>query len=205
MARALERVGERWGLLIVRDLLSGDRRFTDLAESCAGITRRQLTARLRQLEQAGVVERLNEGGRREVRYRLTTAGRDLQPVVEALRLWGIRYAHRQPLSGELVLGRHILDGTRQVLDKNWPPGTGPKRVTWRFPKEAFTLRFVGGRWQLAEGEDPLANLVIETTPRVWAQFLMSAAAGHPRAPRFELHGSEGDQARLLAAFGAKRS
>jgi DNA-binding transcriptional ArsR family regulator len=61
MARALEAVGERWSLLIVRDLLLGPRRFTDLARSLSEITPTRLTGRLRQLEAAGLVERDRRG------------------------------------------------------------------------------------------------------------------------------------------------
>src|SRR5262245_57943206 len=85
-ARALEEVGERWSLLVVRDLLLGPRRFTDLARSLGGITPTRLTARLRSLEAAGIVVRAPPTAGREVWYRLTEAGRDLAPVLRALAL-----------------------------------------------------------------------------------------------------------------------
>src|SRR3954447_8920886 len=92
MARALEDVGERWSLLIVRDLLPGPRRFTDLTRSLGGITPTRLTNRLRSLEAAGIVVREQPSSGREVWYSLTEAGRDLEPVVEALVHWGLEHA-----------------------------------------------------------------------------------------------------------------
>src|SRR5262245_58399023 len=127
LARALELVGERWGLLVVRDLLAGDRRFTDLLRGCAGITPRQLAVRLRQLEGAGIVERAGvverdvagqrPPDRREVWYRLTPAGRELRGAVEALLLWGLRHAGRAPAREEPVGAYHVLNGTRVALQE----------------------------------------------------------------------------------------
>src|SRR5688572_20706163 len=89
VARSLEVIGEKWSLLIVRDLLRGPRRFSDLHESLGKITAKWLTLRLRELEAAGIVVRESEPGRREVWYRLTPAGEELAPVVGALNSWGV--------------------------------------------------------------------------------------------------------------------
>ncbi len=78
-ARALERVGDRWSLLVIRDLLAGPKRFTDLMDRLGGITPKTLSQRLRELEDAGIVAADREPGRREVWYRLTPAGADLGP------------------------------------------------------------------------------------------------------------------------------
>ena len=83
-ARALERVGDRWSLLVIRDLLTGAKRFTDLMDRLGGITPKTLSQRLRELEDAGIVASDREPGRREVWYRLTPAGADLRPVLDAL-------------------------------------------------------------------------------------------------------------------------
>ena len=99
MARALERVGDRWTLLVVRDLLLGPRRFTDLMERMAGITAKSLTQRLRDLEADGLVEVDRVAGRREVWYRLSPAGKDLQPALEELVYWGMRHAFEPPRPG----------------------------------------------------------------------------------------------------------
>src|SRR4051812_47881763 len=96
LAKALERVGDRWTLLVVRDLLSGPKRFTDLMERMAGITPKTLTQRLRDLEADGLVEADRVAGRREVWYRLSRAGADLQPAIEELLLWGMRNVAERP-------------------------------------------------------------------------------------------------------------
>ncbi|GAA1055350.1 HxlR family transcriptional regulator [Agromyces luteolus] len=85
MARAVERVGERWALLIVRDLLVGARRYGDLKASLPRIPTNILADRLRELQESGVVRRVPtvRGG-----YELTPLGRELEPVVVALERWG---------------------------------------------------------------------------------------------------------------------
>lgn len=102
VAHALGAVGDRWSLLIVRDLLREPKRFTDLLDYLGNITPQLLMLRLRELEEAGVVEREQGQDRREVWYKLTEAGQELRPVVEALWAWGSRHAMRPPLPGEVV-------------------------------------------------------------------------------------------------------
>ena len=91
VAHALDLVGERWALLIVRDLLSGPLRYTDLAERLPGIGTNILAARLRDLEAAGVVAKRKLPPPTPVTvYELTERGRSLQRVVAELALWGAR-------------------------------------------------------------------------------------------------------------------
>lgn len=94
-AAALQVVGEKWALLVVRELLFGVGRFTDIARN-TGAPRDRLTARLRTLEQAGVVERHTGAHRQE--YRLTEAGQDLSPVLFSLVQWGNTWLFDQPLA-----------------------------------------------------------------------------------------------------------
>ena len=94
VARALERVGERWNLLVIRDLITGPKRFTDLMDRLGGITPKTLSQRLRELDEAGILAADREPGRREVWYRLTPAGADLEPVIDSLNWWGLRHAWR---------------------------------------------------------------------------------------------------------------
>lgn len=84
LASALEILGERWTMLIVRELELGPKRFTDLAQRLPAMGRNLLADRLRQLESDGVVT--NEARR----YSLTPRGRDLRPALDALMLWGLR-------------------------------------------------------------------------------------------------------------------
>ena len=91
VARALEIVGERWTLLILRDAFLGVRRFDDFQRSL-GVARNVLNTRLQRLVEAGLLERARYQERPErFEYRLTPMGVDLWPTVHALMLWGDRY------------------------------------------------------------------------------------------------------------------
>ena len=91
MAHALDLVGDRWALLVVRELMHGPRRYTDLVEGLPGIGTNILAARLRDLEQADVVTRrtLPPPAASKV-YELTDYGRELRPAMRELALWGAR-------------------------------------------------------------------------------------------------------------------
>ncbi|MEU4094772.1 helix-turn-helix domain-containing protein [Streptomyces sp. NPDC026673] len=95
-AAALSVVGEKWALLAVREILFGNRRFDAIARN-TGAPRDRLTARLRALEESGIVERraYNERPPR-YEYHLTRAGRDLAPVIRALVAWGDRWVMDEP-------------------------------------------------------------------------------------------------------------
>ena len=96
IARALEIVGERWTLLIVRDVFLGRRRFDELQESL-GIARNVLTDRLGRLTDEGILERVRYSERPErFEYRLTAKGRDLNVALTALRQWGDAYLSEKP-------------------------------------------------------------------------------------------------------------
>jgi len=80
VARAVEKSGDKWSLLIIRDLLRAPQRFTDLLAYLNNITPQWLTQRLRDLEVAGIVERDKKPGRREIWYNLSPAGRELEQI-----------------------------------------------------------------------------------------------------------------------------
>ena len=102
VARALEILGDRWTLLIIRDMLLGTTQFNDLERGLPGISRALLSARLRQLQQAGVIEkRLNSSGRKTTEYQLTQSGKDLQDVLGTLMNWGGTWAFGDPTPEEL--------------------------------------------------------------------------------------------------------
>src|SRR5207245_9848363 len=82
VAKAAEVLGERWTMLIVRDLMEGAHRFTDLYAGLPGISRTLLSERLRRLERDGLIERRDGRGRPE--YWLTALGQDLQPALMAI-------------------------------------------------------------------------------------------------------------------------
>ena len=93
VARTLDLIGERWALLILRDLfLHGPRRFQDFQDSLTGVAPNTLSARLKDLEEGGLIERhpYSEHPPR-LEYRLTAKGRSLGPVMQAIRDWGRRH------------------------------------------------------------------------------------------------------------------
>jgi DNA-binding HxlR family transcriptional regulator len=116
IARALEDVGDRWTLLVIRDLLSGAKRFTDLMDRLGSITPKTLTQRLRELEDTGIVAADRTPGRREVWYRVTSAGEDLRPVIDALGWWGLKHAWRWPQENEPMHPEHLLRAVAQAID-----------------------------------------------------------------------------------------
>jgi DNA-binding HxlR family transcriptional regulator len=102
VARALEVLGDRWTLLIIRDMLLGTTQFNELERGLPGISRALLSSRLRQLQQAGVIEkRFNATGRKTTEYQLTQAGRELQDVIGSLMVWGGTWAFGEPSPEEL--------------------------------------------------------------------------------------------------------
>lgn len=95
LARALDRIGERWTLLIVRNLLLGPQRYSDLLERLPGLTTNLLAARLREMERLGlVVKRKSPPPVRATVYELAPAGRALEPALMELARWGARFMDR---------------------------------------------------------------------------------------------------------------
>jgi DNA-binding HxlR family transcriptional regulator len=114
IAHALGLVGERWSLLIVRELLQGPKRYTDLAASLPGIGTNILAARLKELESCGLVEkrRLDPPAASQV-YELTPSGNELKSVMRALALWGLRSI--EPPTEEDDLAPGWLDGALDTV------------------------------------------------------------------------------------------
>src|SRR3954447_23862520 len=108
IARALDAVGERWALLVVRELLLGPKRFTDLRAGLPGASPNVLAQRLRELEAAGVVERqtLPPPAAAQV-YALTARGAALEPVILALGRWGAEAA-LPPDEVTMSVDSHVL-------------------------------------------------------------------------------------------------
>ena len=96
LARTLDIIGERWAVLILRDLfLGGARKFQDFESSLSGISPNTLSARLKRLEDGGIIERrFYEEHPPRAEYVLTAKGRELGPVMKALRAWGERHTRR---------------------------------------------------------------------------------------------------------------
>jgi len=133
IARALEIVGERWTLLIVRDVFLGLRRFDELQENL-GIARNVLTDRLNRLVEEGILERTPYSERPlRYEYRLTEKGLELRVALTALRQWGDKYLSEKPprllrrrSDGHPVVAALVPEGTQTVAveDVESVPGPG---------------------------------------------------------------------------------
>ena len=95
IAKAVEVLGERWSILVLRDLLIGSTRFNDIARGLPGMSRTMLSKRLREFERAGLVERLDGG------YLLTPQGQELRPIVFGLGAWGQEWLLAEPDPADL--------------------------------------------------------------------------------------------------------
>lgn len=130
VAKAAEVLGERWTLLIVRDVMEGAHRFTDLRAGLPGLSRTVLTQRLRLLEREGVIERRGgSGGRGE--YWLTTLGEDLQPALFAIGEWASRNYAREPKRDELDPTVLMLWIQRHIRGDGLPSGRAVFRFEFR--------------------------------------------------------------------------
>jgi len=155
VAHALGLVGERWALLVVLELMSGPKRYTDLADNLPGIGTNILADRLRDLEAGGIVARRKLPPPAASRvYELTEYGRALRPAIRELALWGAR-SLGPPTDDDLFPGwlENALD---TVLAPNAPPG----RFEFRVGEEVASL--VDGEAQPGPVEQP--DVVVEGDP-----------------------------------------
>jgi DNA-binding HxlR family transcriptional regulator len=166
VARALEVVGDRWTLLIARELLLGPRRFTDLAEGLPTIGSSVLSTRLKELEQHGlVVKRTLPPPAASVVYELTDQGRGLGPVLAALADWGMNLLG-QPRSDDEIRGSWLVLGLTVTAkpDPRAPAATYELRID----QEIFHIRTRDGRLHPAHGPAPTADATITMTTHTLA-------------------------------------
>jgi DNA-binding HxlR family transcriptional regulator len=156
VAHALDLVGDRWALLVVRELMPGPKRYTDLAEHLPGIGTNILASRLRDLEAAGIVEKRTLPPPAASRvYQLTDYGRDLRSVVRELALWGARSLGPPTADDELYPG-WLENALGTLLAPLAPAG----RFEFRVGDEIASI--VDGEAQAGLIEDP--DVVVEGEP-----------------------------------------
>jgi DNA-binding HxlR family transcriptional regulator len=161
-AHALDLVGERWALLVVRELLFGPKRFTDLRVGIPDVSPNVLGQRLRELEGAGIVVRRKlapPAGSRV--YELTDWGYELEPVVLALGRWGSRSPTR-PSGGELSPDALAL-ALKSDFDARAAKAVSA-RYELRVGEDRFAVEVHNGRIEVARGgaEDPDAVIATDT-------------------------------------------
>lgn len=177
IARALDVVGERWALLVVRELIHGPKRFTDLRAGLPRVGPDMLAARLRELEEAGVVRRgtLPPPAASKI-YELTEWGSELAPVLVALGRWG----SRTPLPDQPPpLG---IDAAVVALETTFDPdaaGWVDAVYELTLADQVFTLEVTAGRLEVTRGHAPAGvtpSAAVETDTATLAAVLWH---GHP--------------------------
>jgi DNA-binding HxlR family transcriptional regulator len=150
IAKAVEVVGDRWTLLIIRELLSDTRHFNDFRHALPGIPRSLLSKRLRLLEDAGVVTRREEG--RRVEYHLTVAGKELYDVIWGLGAWGQRWVNLTIGAEDVEPEMLMWDMHRRIHVDQLPA----ERVVAQFDFRGVAR---GTYWMLLERPEPSVCLV----------------------------------------------
>ena len=165
VAKSLDIVGDRWTLLIVRELaLRGGSRYTDLRKGLPGIASNLLAERLRELEQAGVVAREDAPPPiATTLFSLTPRGEELRPVIDALFRWGLPLmAEQKP--GDAVQSHWLAGALEQTL-ADQRPGEGRVEIELRTGDQPITVSAAEGtvRVRLGAAENP--DLVLSGEPR----------------------------------------
>jgi len=122
VAKATELVGEKWTLLILRELLLGTKRFSDFQRALSRLSPTLLAKRLRHLEEFGIIIRKKVSGHRGHEYHLTVAGKELEPLIELLAIWGMRWARSQLSEDELDVEFLMMELQRRLQTGHLPDG-----------------------------------------------------------------------------------
>ena len=189
LARALDVLGERWTLLIVRNLLLGPQRYSDLLRGLPGITTNLLAKRLKEMEAEGLIERA-DAGRQPTSYRLTELGHALEPAIHALGRWGWRRMNK-PTSRD----RRSIEWLLVALRRRYRGG-----VTLSAEIEAngtpYHIVLRGEHAEIGRGRVPGAEVRVRGEGTAIAQLFLDGLATGPGAKGLEVEGG----ARLLRAL-----
>lgn len=161
-AHALDLIGERWALLVMRELMLGPKRFTDLRSDLPGISANVLTQRLEGLEAAGLVLRRRLPPPASVQvYELTPWGYEAEPIIQTMGRWATRsplHDPTLPLSAtSLMLSFRTMFGPERVKDFT-------ARIGFRLGAETFLVTVADGRIQAERGDPAEAETVFTGTP-----------------------------------------
>ncbi|HTQ05415.1 MAG TPA: helix-turn-helix domain-containing protein [Polyangiaceae bacterium] len=200
LARALDHVGERWTLLVVRNLLLGPKRYSDLLEELPGLTTNLLAERLREMEHAGLVhKRKAPAPVRATVYELTPMGRALEPTVMELARWGARFMDRPRKTDTFNVGWALLSLKRRYR------GGLAAIVSLRVGEREFELAFTPSYLAVTEGRAARPDLGVAGSEQSVLAWLFRGADPSALRERGELRvtGSETAWEGLRAAFVAQ--
>jgi DNA-binding HxlR family transcriptional regulator len=175
VTRGLELVGERWALLIVRDLLVGPRRYGELAAGLPRIPSNILAARLKELQAAGVIRRAPRS--RIIIYELTPYGRELEPIVLALSAWGFKTLG-EPRDEQVLTPDAMAITLRTAFRPEAAAGLPETAYAARVGATQLLVHVAGTRLEVARGDGP-ADLAFAAGPGI--QRLISGELGPDRA------------------------
>ncbi|HEX3796793.1 MAG TPA: helix-turn-helix domain-containing protein [Acidimicrobiales bacterium] len=198
-AHALDLVGERWALLIIRDLLFGPKRFSDLRTGLPQASANVLSQRLRDLEDAGIIgHRKLPPPASAMVYELTEWGLQLEPILMGLQTWG---AHSPSYTQDIPIG---CDAAMLAL-KNFfgrsDRATLDAEIEIRFSTGAYRVRMHDGRLEIHRGSSDQAAAIVETEPTT----LEEVAFRMKSLQKAEKEGSlqvDGDRAAVVDFFDA---
>jgi DNA-binding HxlR family transcriptional regulator len=194
VARALDVVGERWALLVVRELLLGPKRFSDLHRGLAGMSQNVLSQRLRELERVDIVRRRRLGPPAGAwAYELTERGAELEPILIELGRWGRHVP--LPEGGELSVDAFIL-ALKTTLE-----GSFEASIELRVGDDQFVVEAVDGRLSVVRGSADRPDAVIAADVATLRQLAFGGARVADAA------GVEGDAdvlQRVFEAFSSRR-
>ena len=159
---AVELVGERWAMLIVRDLLVGPRRYGELAEGLPRIPSNILSARLKELQEAGLLRRVPHS--RVIVYELTPYGRELEPVVLALGAWGFK-ALGDPRAEQIITPDSMTMDLRSAFRPDVAARLPATAYAARLGAAELLIRVDGPELDVSRGDGP-ADLAFAAGPDI---------------------------------------
>ncbi len=199
-AHALDLTGESWALLVVRELLLGPKRFTDLRADLPGVSPNVLTQRLRELEGAGIVRRrkLPRPAASRV-YELSDWGKELEPVIISLGRWGARSPFR-PRDVGLGVDSLILS-FRTMFDPQAAEGLEAS-YELRLGEERFRVEVANGSFEIARGDAYRPDAIVEADPGTLATLVYEGGdlAEALRSGGLKIEGDRSAVERFLSLF-----
>jgi DNA-binding HxlR family transcriptional regulator len=203
-ARALDVLGERWTLLMIRELLLGPKRYTDLLEGLPGIAPNVLADRLRHLQTAGIVQRSSlPPPAASMVYELTPLGDELRPVLLSLMTWGLHFLG-QPKPGENASPRWLLQLLEAGADLGAARGL---RESYQFCIDGSVLHVVVDDGRVEAREGPAHEPVLVSTTDFDTFLALGArtitAAEAVAQGKLEFEGDPGAGERAITILGGR--
>jgi DNA-binding HxlR family transcriptional regulator len=162
LAYALDRIGERWTILIIRELVAGPRRFTDLLDGLPGISTNLLSERLKQLEQQGLIRRrtLPPPAGSAV-YELTALGQALEPTLLELGKWGSQFVPPSPEGATLLRANSYALTLKTFFRREQAQGLD-ETYELHIDDEVLQVRIAGGALLVQQGDALKADAIFRT-------------------------------------------